>query len=183
VVDQLRDARLAATGYHTDAVLWAAETQLLTPGTAEHARADSDTRTAEYLAGVYSIRAEHLAVTADARQAWHTVTEPDRTRYELAGDELVRRGLPRDPIPQTADQLALLAPTSPTEPPSEPTRQLTPPTPAPGPRPTSYRCSRQPRLRRRSRTGGNPPPERLGLCRERSAPRQKVRTPPGASVF
>lgn len=110
VADQLRDARLAATGYHTDAVLWATETDLLTPGTTEHARAAADTRTAEYLADLYTTRVEQLATTAHARQTWHTNTEPERTRYELASDELVRRGLPRDPTPQTSQQLALLAP-------------------------------------------------------------------------
>jgi hypothetical protein len=110
VLDELADARLAATGYTHDAILWNAEAQLLPPDTPERDLADSDTRSADYLATTYTARAEELAVTAEARQRWLHSTEPERTRYELAGDELVHRGLPRDPTPYIGDQLALLAP-------------------------------------------------------------------------
>lgn len=110
VDDQLRDARLAATGYHTDAILWAAEANLIPTGTPARERADADTRAAEHLATVYTRRAEHLATVADARAVWHQRTEPERIRHHLAGDELARRGLPRDPTPEHSRQLALLAP-------------------------------------------------------------------------
>jgi hypothetical protein len=43
-----------------------------------------------------------------ARRQWHHDTEPLRTRHELAGAELTRRGLPRDPTPTPAEQLPLL---------------------------------------------------------------------------
>jgi conjugative relaxase-like TrwC/TraI family protein len=110
VNDELRDARLAATGYRTDAILWAAEADLLAAGTPARERADTDTRAAEHLTTVYTRRAEQLATVAAARQSWHERTEPQRTRHQFAGDELVRRGIPRDPTPEHTDQLALLAP-------------------------------------------------------------------------
>ena len=110
VHDELRDARMVADGYRTDAILWAAEADLLTPGTPERARADEDTRAAEHLAGVYTRRADRLAATAQAREHWYTRTASDRARYEMAGDQLVRRGHPRHLTTAEAEQLALLAP-------------------------------------------------------------------------
>jgi hypothetical protein len=110
VHDELRDARIAAAGYRTDAILWRAEAEQLIPGTPERARADSDTRAAAYLSDLYTTHAQRLHVITEDRRRWHHDTESDRTRYELAGDELTRRGLPRGPTPTEAQQLALLAP-------------------------------------------------------------------------
>jgi conjugative relaxase-like TrwC/TraI family protein len=108
VHQELRDARLAATGYRRDAQLWAAEAQLLPAGSPERARADTDVHNAEQLAATYTARAEMLATIDTARRHWHANTEPLRTRYEHAGDELARRGLPRDLAPPPVEQLRLL---------------------------------------------------------------------------
>src|SRR5207244_1800071 len=107
VHDELRDARLAATGCQHDAVLWDAEAQLLQPGTPERVRADADTHAAQTLGAIYQARVEQLQFIDTARRQWHHHTEAVRTRYEHAGTELVRRGLDRNPTPPVADQRSL----------------------------------------------------------------------------
>jgi conjugative relaxase-like TrwC/TraI family protein len=108
VHDELRDAQLCATGYQQDAALWNAEAQLLTPGTPERARADADTHSARQLAALYQARVEQLQVIDAARRHWHHDTDTVRTRFEHAGNELDRRGLPRDLTPNAAQQPPLL---------------------------------------------------------------------------
>jgi hypothetical protein len=110
VHDELRDAHLAATGYHRDAELWAAEAQLLPVDSTERARADADVHNAQQLAATYQARAEQLQILDAARRRWHHDTEPVRTRSEHAGIELSRRGLPRDHIPESAEQTSLFDP-------------------------------------------------------------------------
>src|SRR5207244_413651 len=47
---ELRDARLVATGYHHDAILWRAEAEQLPPDTPQRTRAAADVAAAEHLA-------------------------------------------------------------------------------------------------------------------------------------
>lgn len=108
VHDELSDAQLAADGYQRDAVLWQAEAQLLSPGTPERSRADADVHSARELAATYQARVDHLQVIDAARHRWHRDTETARTQHEQAGDELARRGLPRDLKPEPAEQLPQL---------------------------------------------------------------------------
>jgi conjugative relaxase-like TrwC/TraI family protein len=111
VADELRDSRLATTTYRHDTVLWQAEADLLPLASPERACAERDVSAARHLADYFHARVEHLEAIAAARQTWYHDTEPDRLRAALAGDELLRRGLPRDPTPTPeAEQLTLLAP-------------------------------------------------------------------------
>ncbi len=107
VHDELRDARLAAARCEQDTALWQAEGRLLAPGSAEGVRAELDVHTAQQLAATYQARVEHLTVIDTARRQWHGDTETARVQYEHAGDELTRRGLPRDLTPELAEQLPL----------------------------------------------------------------------------
>jgi hypothetical protein len=108
VHDELRDAQVAAAGHHQNAVLWGAEAQLLQPGTPERAHAEADVHSAQQLAAVYQARLEHLEVIDVARRQWHHDTETVRTQFDHAGNELTRRGLPRDLAPESSEQLPLL---------------------------------------------------------------------------
>jgi hypothetical protein len=108
VHDELRDTRIAAARYHCDAQLWHTEAQLLPAGSPQRARADADVHAARHLAATYDTRAELLKAIDAARRQWHHTTQTARTRHDLAGRELVRRGLPRDPTPAPAEQLLLL---------------------------------------------------------------------------
>lgn len=67
-------------------------------------------QTAQRLAAVYETRAEPLQIIDAARRQWHHDTEPVRMRSDQAGTELSRRGLPRDPIPEAAEQISLFTP-------------------------------------------------------------------------
>ncbi|HEY1971798.1 MAG TPA: hypothetical protein VGH89_27835, partial [Pseudonocardia sp.] len=111
VQEELRDARLVATGYHHDAILWQAEAQQLTPGTPERATADADVTAAQHLAARYDARIEHLQVIATARERWHHNTEHLRARHILAGEELTRRGLSPQPSATLGEQTTLFRPT------------------------------------------------------------------------
>nr|WP_239028453.1 MobF family relaxase [Pseudonocardia acidicola] len=118
VAEELRDARLAAQSYRQDAVLWRAEAEQLAAGSPERAQADADLAQAEQLADLYAARAEHLAAINTARDQWFRDAAPARTRYEMAGDELVRRGLPRDPQPTVGEQTELFGVVEPDETPA-----------------------------------------------------------------
>jgi hypothetical protein len=107
VHNELRDARLVATGYHHDAILWKAEAEQLPPHTPQRALAEADVAAAEHLAARYDARVEHLEVIAAARDQWHHNTETLRTRHHLASQELARRGLPTEPVVDLGEQAAL----------------------------------------------------------------------------
>jgi hypothetical protein len=107
VYEELRDARLVATGYHHDAILWQAEAHQLTPGTPERAAADADVTAAQHLAARYDARIEHLQIIATARERWHHDTEHLRTRHVLAGEELARRGRSPQPSVDLGEQTTL----------------------------------------------------------------------------
>jgi hypothetical protein len=107
VHDELRDARLVATGYHHDAILWRAEAQQLCPGSRERDIAEADVAAAEALAARYDARVEHLQIIATARERWHHESEQARTRHILAGQELTRRGLPVEALAEAVEQTAL----------------------------------------------------------------------------
>jgi hypothetical protein len=113
---ELRDARLVATGYHHDAILWTAEAEQLPPNTDQRALAKADVAAAEHLAARYEARVEHLEVIAAARQHGHHNTETLRTRHHLAGQELARRGLPVEPVVDLGEQTALFDLAEPAEP-------------------------------------------------------------------
>jgi len=112
---ELRDARLVATGYHRDAILWRAEAEQHEPSTPRRATADADVTAAEHLAARYDARVEHLEVIAAARDHWHRDTEYLRTRHLLAGQELARRGLATEPAADLGEQTALFDIAEPTE--------------------------------------------------------------------
>jgi conjugative relaxase-like TrwC/TraI family protein len=116
VHDELSDARLVATGYHHDAILWKAEAEQLPPNTDQRALAKADVTAAEHLAARYDARVEHLEVIAAAREHWHHNTETLRTRHHLAGQELARRGLPTEPVVDLGEQTALFDIAEPAEP-------------------------------------------------------------------
>jgi hypothetical protein len=107
VQEELRDARLVATGYRQDAVLWRAEAEQLPAQSPERAIAEADVAAAEELAGRYDARVEHLVVIAERRDQWHQDTEEVRTRHVRAGEELTRRGLAADPGAEVGEQAAL----------------------------------------------------------------------------
>ncbi|MGE0346580.1 MAG: MobF family relaxase [Gemmatimonadales bacterium] len=109
VADELRDTRLAARDYHQDVALFAAAAEQLPVGSPERARADEDLVAAEQLAAELDARAEHLDVVHAAREAWAAAAVFAEQRAQLSGDELVRRGLDRDPQPPAGEQTALFA--------------------------------------------------------------------------
>lgn len=107
VAHELRDARQAADGYHRDVTLWQAELAQLPVGSPERAQAEDDLAAARHLAGLYHARVDHLATIHAAREDWRAAAEPLRVQADLAGDELERRGLPRDPVPPVGEQTEL----------------------------------------------------------------------------
>ncbi|MEK6440614.1 hypothetical protein [Pseudonocardia sp. T1-2H] len=104
VAEEIADARLVAEGYRHDAVLWRAEADLLPEGSSEREQAERDIAGVEQLATEYSARVEQLAAVHAARGEW---AEAARLRDQLAGDELQRRGLPRDIQPVAGEQAEL----------------------------------------------------------------------------
>jgi hypothetical protein len=105
---ELTAARVAATGYHQDAVLWSAEAQLLPEGSAQRVRVEADLQRAEELAAQYASRAEQLQVIDTLRDQWNQDSAPAALRAELAAKELARRGLERDLNPIAPVQGALI---------------------------------------------------------------------------
>jgi hypothetical protein len=116
VHDELRDARLIATGYHRDAIIWRPEVEQHAPGTPQRATADADVTAADHLAARYDARVEHLEVIAAARDRWHHDTEHARTRHVFAGQELAHRGLLTEPVPDQGEQSTLFDIAEPVEP-------------------------------------------------------------------
>ena len=107
VAEEIADARLVAEGYRHDAVLWRAEAALLPQGSAEREQAERDIAGVEQLATEYSARVEQLEAVHAARGEWAERAEAARLRDQLAGDELQRRGLPRDIQPVAGEQAEL----------------------------------------------------------------------------
>ena len=108
VAEELRDTRLAAQQYRSDQALYWAETGNLPLGSPERERAEAEMRAAASLADELEARAEHLAAIHAVREAWGVDAARAEQRAQLAGDELERRGLPRDPAPTaTGEQTAL----------------------------------------------------------------------------
>jgi conjugative relaxase-like TrwC/TraI family protein len=96
VRDELGAARVAAAGYHHDAVLWAAEAALLPEGSPQRERVEADLGRAQLLGAQYDARAEQLEVIDTLRDQWNRDSQPVALRAEMAGRELLRRGLEPD---------------------------------------------------------------------------------------
>ncbi|MCF7547312.1 MobF family relaxase [Pseudonocardia sp. WMMC193] len=99
VAQELRDTRIAAARYRDDQALYWAETGILPLGSPERDQAEAELRTAAALATELEARVEHLTAIHAVRETWATDAARAEQRAQLAGDELVKRGLPRDPAP------------------------------------------------------------------------------------
>lgn len=108
VADELGAARELAEDYRRDVVIWRAGIDQHPAGSTERDQHERDLATAEQLAAVHTARAEQLAALHTARQQWHTATTAQRDAAALAGDELERRGLTRDPVAAAAGEQAAL---------------------------------------------------------------------------
>ncbi|MCE0768691.1 relaxase domain-containing protein [Pseudonocardia kujensis] len=124
VAKELRETRIAAQQYRNDQALYWAETGILPLGSPERERAEAEMRTAASLAAELEARAEHLAAVHAAREAWAVDAARAEQRAQLAGDELEKRGLPRDLAPmRSGEQTALFRVLTPEEA-AEPDRGL-----------------------------------------------------------
>jgi conjugative relaxase-like TrwC/TraI family protein len=108
VADELGAARELAEDYHRDAIIWRAGLTQHQPGSTERDQHERDLAAAEQLAAVHTARAEQLAALHTQRQQWHTATTAQRDAAALAGDELERRGLTRDPFAANPGEQAAL---------------------------------------------------------------------------
>jgi conjugative relaxase-like TrwC/TraI family protein len=104
VADELGAARELAEDYRRDVVIWRAGLEQHPAGSTERDQHERDLAAAEQLAAVHAARAEQLAALHTQRQQWHTATHGQRDAAALAGDELERRGLNRDPVAVAAGE-------------------------------------------------------------------------------
>ncbi|MBP2371539.1 MobF family relaxase [Pseudonocardia parietis] len=108
VAEEIADTRAAARDQHNDAILFAAAAAQHPEGSPDRELADIDVAAARQAAAELDARAAHLEVIHRGRGDWVTEVEAAKDRHRLAGDELERRGLARDPATTAGEQLAAI---------------------------------------------------------------------------
>jgi hypothetical protein len=99
VAEDMQAAYRVADEFRTDAALFRAQLERMSPDSPEYAETAAETERVERLALDYAERARQLEDIHGARAGWFANTEPARVADELAVDELERRNLPADIAP------------------------------------------------------------------------------------
>ncbi|MDN5919999.1 MAG: hypothetical protein L0I76_33690, partial [Pseudonocardia sp.] len=108
VAEEIADTRAAARDQHNDAILFTAAAAQHPEGSPDRELADIDVAAARQAAAELDARAAHLEVIHRGRGDWVTEVDAAKERHRLAGDELERRGLARDPGTPAGEQLAAI---------------------------------------------------------------------------